>query len=169
MKALVIRTARPRWQPAWRQALREGLVAGSLGSLLSTALLAAAGRRQAGSLVAPTNAVSHWLWGDASLREDGPSWRYTGLGYLTHHLAAVFWATLHAGLMGRRPGAGTLPAALLGGIATSATAAAIDYTLVPKRLTPGFEHRVSTGAMVAAFAALAVGMAIGSLLMRERD
>lgn len=150
-------------------AVREGLVAGSLASLLSTAVLAGAGRREAGSALAPVNAVSHWLWGDASLRQDQASWRYTALGYLTHHLAAVFWATLHAALVGRRRGAHTLPAVVLGGIATSATASVVDYRLVPRRLTPGFEHRLSRGSMVAAFAAIAAGIALGALLVRGRD
>lgn len=153
----------------WSQVLREGLVAGTLASLLSTAVLAAAGRRDAGSLVAPVNAESHWLWGDESLREDRATWRHTAVGYLTHHLATVFWATLHAAVAGRRRGAASLPAVVLGGLATGAAAAAIDYTLVPKRLTPGFEHRLSRGSMVAAFAAIAAGVALGALLVRRRD
>ena len=43
---------------AWKVALREGVVAGTAASLLSTAVLAACGRRQAGSPFAPTNAVT---------------------------------------------------------------------------------------------------------------
>ena len=153
----------------WQDALREGLVAGSLASVVSTAVMALAGLREAGSAWAPTNAVSHWLWGDEALRQDEPSWRYTGVGYVTHHLAAVFWAALHAGIARPLRGSGTVPYAFAGGIATSAAAATIDYNLVPKRLTPGFEHRLSSGAMVAVFAALAAGVALGSLAMRERD
>jgi hypothetical protein len=154
---------------AWKHALREGLVEGTLASVLSAGLLALVGRRQAGSAAAPINAVSHWAWGDESLRQDGVTARHTLLGYVTHHLAAVFWSTLHARLWGRRPGAGTLPQALIGGLVTSAAAAAIDYTLVPRRLTPGFEHRVSRGAMAGAFGAIALGVALGAMLMRERD
>ena len=40
----------------------------------------------------------------------------------------------------------------------------VDYTLVPKRLTPGYEHRLSTGAMVATFGALAAGFALGAFV-----
>jgi hypothetical protein len=154
---------------AWRQALREGLVAGSLASLLSTAVLAAAGRRDAGSAWAPVNAVSHWLWGREALEQDEPSWRYTGVGLLTHHLSAVFWAVLHARIAAAQPGSGSVPAVLAGSAATSAAAAAIDYTLVPERLTPGFEHRLTTGSMVAVFVALATGLTLGSLMLRDRD
>ena len=44
---------------SWKTALGEGVVAGTAASILSTAVLATAGLRQAGSAVAPTNAVSH--------------------------------------------------------------------------------------------------------------
>lgn len=150
----------------WSRALREGLAGGSLASLLSTGILAWAGRRAAGSAAAPVNAVSHWLWGDEALHENRATLRHTAVGYLTHHLSAVFWATLYARLRGDPPR--TLPEALAGGAATSAIAATIDYTLVPKRLTPGFEHRLSPMPMVATFAALATGIALGALLLRKQ-
>lgn len=153
----------------WVPALKEGLVAGSLASLLSTAVLAGAGRRETGSAFAPINAVSHWVWGDEALRVDAPTWRHTALGLLTNHAAAIFWAVLYAKFTQRTRWAGTLPGAVLGGIATSAAASAIDYTVVPKRLTPGYEHRLSTTSMVGVFGAIAAGIAIGSLLLRERD
>ena len=152
----------------WRQALREGLVCGSLAALLSTATMAALARRAGGSAVAPLNAVSHWLWGDAALREDRASWATTGTAYVTHHLSAVFWATLYARLHGHRPEAKRWPQAVAGGLATSAAAAAIDYTLVPKRLTPGFENRLATRDTVAVFGSLAAGLALGALLLRGR-
>lgn len=161
--------ARLETMNTWKVALREGVVAGTAASLLSTAVLAAYGRRQAGSPFAPTNAVSHWLWGDEALRAQEPSWRYTFGGYVTRHLAAVFWAALYSRLYGHRDAAKELPQAIAGGVATSAVSCLVDYTLVPKRLTPGFEHRLSTGAMVTAYGALAAGFALGALLLRRRD
>jgi hypothetical protein len=152
----------------WKPALREGAVSGTLAGLLSAAVLMASGKRENGSAVAPVNAESHWLWGDESLREDRPTLRHTLGGLVTHQLSTVFWATLYALVRGRRRPA-TVPAALLGGVAASAAAAAIDYTVVPKRFTPGFENRLSTGSMVAVFAAIAGGIALGTLLLRERD
>jgi membrane associated rhomboid family serine protease len=152
----------------WKPALREGAFSGTLAGLLSAAVLLASGRRENGSVVAPVNAESHWLWGDAALREDRPTLRHTLAGLVTHQLSTVFWATLYALVRGKRKPA-TVSAALLGGIATSAAAAAIDYTIVPKRFTPGFENRLSTGSMLAVFAAIAGGVALGSLLLRDRD
>lgn len=158
---------RYRAASSWGQALREGAVSGSMASLLSTAVLAAAGARQAGSAVAPINAASHWLWGDESLHAQRASLRHTLTGYLTQHAASVFWATLYSRVYGHRPEAKRLPQAVAGGIATSVVAAVIDYGVVPKRLTPGYEHRVSTGAMVAIFAALAAGFALGAVSLQN--
>jgi hypothetical protein len=39
----------------------------------------------------------------------------------------------------------------------------VDYQLTPQRLTPGFEHRLSSRAMLAVYACFAVGLAIGSV------
>lgn len=152
----------------WKRILQEGLVSGTLAGLFSAATLLAAGRRDAGSAVAPINAESHWLWGDESLREDRPTLRHTAAGLVTHQLSTVFWATLFAWARGGRRPVRSAAEALAGGLATSAAAAAIDYTLVPKRLTPGFEHRLSKPSMVGVFAAIAGGIAVGSLLLRER-
>jgi hypothetical protein len=152
----------------WNRIVKEGLVSGTLAGLFSAAVLLATGKRDAGSAVAPVNAESHWLWGDESLREDRPTLRHTLAGFVTHQLSTVFWATLYAAVRSPRRPVHSVGEALAGGLATSAAAAAIDYTLVPKRLTPGFEHRLSKPSMVGVFAAIAGGIALGSLLLRER-
>ena len=153
----------------WNITLREGIVSGTLAGLLSAAVLLAMGKRETGSAVAAVNAESHWLWGDESLREDRPTLRHTLTGFATHQLSTVFWATLYALVRGERRLGRSVAQALAGGLATSAAAAAIDYTIVPKRLTPGFEHRLSTASMLGVFAAIAGGIALGSLLLRDRE
>jgi hypothetical protein len=153
----------------WTTAVRDGSVAGAAATLLSLGVLAAAGRREDGSAVAPVNAVGHWLWGDESLRADGASLRHTGTGLLTHLGAAVFWAGLYSKLWGQRPGAKKLGQAVAGAAATSAVAFAVDYGVVPKRLTPGFEHRLGRGAMLATYGSLAAGFALGALLLGRLD
>jgi hypothetical protein len=152
---------------AWRQALREGAVAGTAAGVLSTAALALAGRRETGSAAAPINAASHWLWGDASLREDRPTWRHTFAGALTQHAAAILWAALYAAVIGHRREAKHWPNAVAGGIALSATAYVVDYTVTPKRLTPGYEHRLDGKGMLAVYAALAAGFALGAIALRD--
>lgn len=151
----------------WKQALREGVVAGSLASVFSAAYLAWAGNRR-DEPAAPLNAVSHWFFGNRALREDEPSLMYTATGYVTHHIASIFWATLHAKAWGARPEAKQPLPAVAGAVTAAAVASFVDYQLTPKRLTPGFEHRLGKPEMVNVYACFALGMAIGSLLMKKR-
>jgi hypothetical protein len=152
---------------AWNTAFRRGLVGGATSSLLSTVALALLGRREAGSAYAPTNAVSHWIWGDEALRADAPSMRHTVPGYLIHHGSATFWSVLFERVCGplldRRQPATTL------GVATAASAVAcfVDYRLTPRRLQPGFEQHLSRPALAVVYGAFGVGLALGAMLSRR--
>jgi hypothetical protein len=151
----------------WKQALGEGAVSGSLASILSTAYLVRAGRCR-GQPAAPVNAPSHWFFGDTALREDTASARYTLTGVLIHHAASVLWGVLHAKAWGTRPQAKRLLPAAAGAAATAGIACLVDYRLTPKRLNPGFEHRLSTPQMVNVYACVALGLMVGSMLMGRR-
>ncbi len=50
----------------------------------------------------------------------------------------------------------------------AALAAAVDYGLTPRRLTPGWELVLSRRSMVATYAAMALGLAAGAMLARRR-
>ena len=152
----------------WKLVFSQGLLAGSLASLISTAVLVLAGRRESGSAAAPLNAVSHWYWGDQALYLEKADLAHTAAGYLTHHVAATFWATLYAALASDRPALRTTPGAVLGAAATSATACLVDFKLTPHRFTPGYEHRLSREALLAVHAALAIGLAAGALSLRDQ-
>ena len=147
----------------WKDAVAEGLVSGTLGAALATAVLMVAGQRESGSAVAPINAVSHWVWGDSAARGDSVDLKRTGVGAVTQLLAGVFWGTLHAALRPRVQGDAAVPAAIAGGIATGVVAGTVDYGLIPKRLTPGWELRVSNKSVVLALAAMAAGIALGTI------
>jgi hypothetical protein len=147
----------------WKQALREGLVAGSVASLLSTAALVLAGRRENRDAAAPVNAISHWVWDRPALYRDGADLRHTVVGYVVHHAASVFWGVLHARAWGCRPEAKRPGPAFAGAATAAAVACFVDYRLTPRRLTPGFEHRLSSGALLAVYACFALGLAIGSM------
>lgn len=148
--------------PSHRATAWHALVAGSLASLLSGAVLAWAGRHQNASAAAPINAVSHWYWGDAALRRSHADLAHTATGYATHHASAVFWAGLLAWACRRQPGLRRGKGALLGGAATSALACFVDLQLTPRRLTPGFEHRLSRPALAGVYTAFAAGLALGT-------
>jgi hypothetical protein len=169
--------------------IQDGMIAGSLASVLSTVVLALAGRKEAGSAYAPTNAVSHWLWGAPALHKNQPSWRHTAIGYAIHHGSALMWAMLHARLQSlvrerareqareAAPGdsAAALPdqpslVPLLGTTAAvTALASLVDLKVAPERLHPGFEHRLSRPALVAVYAAFGLGLVLPYLMMRPSD
>jgi len=146
---------------SWSQAARDALVSGSVASATSTAVLAACGLAEAGSPYAPTNAVSHWYFGDRAAREDAPSWTYTATGLVTHHAASVFWAIFYEKLGGPRR-ARNPPLQNLGEAAlVSAVACFVDYRLTPRRLMPGYEQRIGRPALAAVYASFAAGLALG--------
>ena len=59
-------------------------------------------------------------------------------------------------------------AAAAGAVTAAAVACFVDYRLTPRRLTPGFEHRLSSKALLAVYACFAVGLAIGSMAAARR-
>lgn len=151
----------------WGAAIRDGAVSGAAASVLSTAVLAAMGQREAGSPFAPTNATSHWIWGARAVMQDEPSWRHTAVGYLIHHASASFWAVIYEkwfNASGRREP--VLPA-LAKGAAVAGLAAFVDYQLTPKRLQPGYEMRLSRPALLAVYAGFGLAMAARSMLVRR--
>ncbi|GAB3763958.1 hypothetical protein GCM10028796_18140 [Ramlibacter monticola] len=147
--------------------MREGLVSGSLASAFSAGYLAWAGYRR-NQPAAPVNAVSHWFFGDRALRQDEASLKYTLTGYVTHHVAAIFWAVLHAKAWGAREEAKSPVPALAGAVTAATVACVVDYQLTPKRLTPGFEHRLGRPEMANVYAFFALGLTVGTLLMKKR-
>ncbi len=141
---------------------RRMLQSGNAASVLSLLMLLARCRREGVSVFRGVNAVSHWLWGDRALRQNGASWRYTVAGTVIHHFSSVFWAILFAVISPRR--AARTPFKTAGvAAATTAVAWAVDYHLTPRRLTPGFENVISRKSRVWVYAAFAAGLALGAL------
>jgi hypothetical protein len=151
-------------QNGWVRAARDGVVPGVAAAALSTATLAARGRVETGSAVAPTNASSQWIWGDEAARQDRPSLRYTVLGFLVHQAAALLWSTVYERVVPDRHGRRGPGRAVAAGVGVAALAALVDYTVTPRRLRPGYEKRVSVGSLVAVYGAFAVGLALSDVL-----
>ena len=147
---------------SWNRALRQGLVSGTAASLLSTGALMLLGRKETGSAWAPVNAVSHWYWDTDALRKNRVTLKYTLPGYLTHHASSVFWAVLFERLFGQRSRQSSFRI-VAASAATAAVACFIDYQLTPKRLTPGFEHRLSKSALFFVYAAFGAGLALTAI------
>lgn len=152
----------------WLRAGRQALVSGTLASVLSTAVLALLGKSTLGKPVAPTNATSHWLWGEQAYGEHDASLRYTGIGYATHHASAVMWATIFERWLNHTRALRTSEI-VRDAAAMTAIASFVDYQLTPPRLRPGFEQHLSRGELVGVFAAFGVGLALGAMLNRQHE
>jgi hypothetical protein len=146
-------------------AIRLALTSGAAAAVATTAAIAVSGRATDVSSWAPINAVSHILWGDRAAEQEAPSWKYSATGLTLNAGAMLSWGAVYALLLGgrQRPAA----QALLVGAATSAAAYIVDYYVVPRRLTPGFEKRLPSRAMFAIYASLAAGLAAGGMMTRE--
>lgn len=147
-----------------RDTVLPAAVAGTVATLAVAALLGIQARRQGKSAVQPINATSHWLEGPRVGRKRTLDLRHTGVGFLTNHAASIFWAILLQLLLSRKATASEVAtkAALI-----SATAALVDYGLVPKRLTPGWEHTLGKRGVVTGFVALALGLFAGTMIAQR--
>jgi hypothetical protein len=149
----------------WEETLQNALVAGSIVCVATMAAVALRGRADSGSAFAPINASSHVIYGPEAANADLPDVRHTVPGFAINAGACVFWAAIYEGLFGRvarrHPGM-----ALIGGPVVAALAYLVDYHLVPKRLTPGWEERVSGRSLAMIFGAIALSLPVRSLLGR---
>ena len=152
------------WSAALRRAVQSGVVAAG-----TTAVCAAlAGVRDSGSAVAPLNATSHIAWGESAARAESIDASHTLLGVMLHAGACVFWATFYEKYFGRVVERGEVGTAAVGGAVVAAAAYVTDYHIVPKRLTPGWEYRVSGRSLAAIYTVLALSLPLRALLRRHQ-
>ena len=133
----------------------------------TSAAVAACGAFDSGNAVAPINAVSHIAWGDEAAEQEDASLKYTASGATLNALAIASWAAIYELGFGRRARQGNVKVAIIGGVATAALAYVTDYHVVPKRLTPGFEKRLSSPSMFAVYVALAASLPLASLAVGQ--
>lgn len=152
----------------WKQACKDAVLSGSFASLSSLLAMAWRGRAENGSACSTLNAPSHWIWGEPALRQDAPSLRYTALGLLIHHLSAGFWAILHEKALAGKNWRRGAPTRLRDAALTSAVAALVDLRLVPHRLSPGFQKRLSSPSLTLVYTLFGLGLALGSFLSARR-
>ncbi len=170
----------------WQQLAQNTMRTGGLASAATTLAAAVCGLIEERNAVAPLNSVSHIAWGDRASRQERPSWKYTLTGLALNTAAVTSWAALYELFFGgagaaRSSGAigigkrlrANKPAhsmsrvvakSLVGGAVISGLAYVTDYKLVPARLTPGFEKRLSNRSLLGIYAALALGLGLGGLL-----
>lgn len=159
----MLQATSPAPLPAASRVLTDGLLA----AVLSGALLLWRGRTDTGRAWPPINAISHWIWPREALRRSDASVKHTLTGALVHYGSSVFWAFVYRWLRSRRRHTGALDAAA-DAAAVTALAAVVDLALVPQRLSPGFERRLTRPSLGLVYAGFAVELALGGLLARGR-
>jgi hypothetical protein len=142
--------------------IRNSLVGGTLTALASTLAATLLARAEGKPPAAAMNAVSHWLWGARAARQDDLSARYTLTGTVTNHAACVLWAGVYELLQQRLPR--TRAHALAAGPAVAALAYVVDYHVVPRRLTPGYELRLGKRSLAVLYGVIALSLPLRALL-----
>ena len=149
---------------AWGEALRSAALSGAVSAVATAAWVSLAGARDSGSAVAPVNATGHIAWGPSAGSVEVLSIKHTLTGAVLHLGACVFWAALYEKYFGRAAERGEIGKAVLGGGAVAAAAYVTDYHVVPKRLTPGWEYRLSRRSLAVTYVVLALTLPLRGLL-----
>lgn len=148
--------------------LRYALFCSAGAALATSAAIMISARREGRSHWAPVNATSHWLWGGEAGTHDEADVPHTAVGAATNLGASLFWGSLFGAFLSSRPP--RTPAAMLrDASAAGAIAGLVDYALVPKRLTPGWELALPNRSVVISMAAMALGLAGGGLAAQKAD
>lgn len=148
--------------------LKDAAMTGAVSAAATTAAAAVAGQVENGNAIAPLNAISHIAWGEKAARRDKPSWKYTLMGVALNAAAVTSWALIYEALFGKKVDRDHVVTALVGGAIVSTGAYVTDYYVVPPRVTPGFEKRLSGGSLFGVYSVLALSLAAGALLGRRR-
>jgi hypothetical protein len=138
-------------------------------SIATTAAVAICGQVEDGNGIAPLNAISHIIWGESAAREDAASVDHTLAGVGLNTAAITAWSAVYELCFGGAARRGDVSTAVVGGISTAGLAYFTDYYVVPKRLTPGFEKRLSPASMFLVYSTLALALPLSSLMMRDKE
>ena len=136
-------------------------------TVATTAATAICGVVENGNWAAPVNAISHIAWGEKAAHREAVSIKHTVLGAGLNAAAMVAWAAFHHLVFRPHNRRSTAAGALARGAATAGIAYVVDYHVVPKRLTPGFEKRLSNRSVFAIYAALAASLAAGEQMSKQ--
>jgi hypothetical protein len=149
------------------QLAEDTLLTGAVATAATTLAVSALGQLEDGEPIAPINSVSHIAWGDEAAKHEEASVKYTLTGALLNAAAVIGWAGIHELAVWRLGARRSQAASLAVGAAVAGLAYVTDYHIVPRRLTPGFEKRLSNRSLAAVYGVLAVSLGVGTLLRRR--
>ena len=129
-------------------------LSGTAVSVASTIALALAAKAEGRHPVRPTNATGHWFRGDEAAASRDFNAKHTLLGFATHEGASVFWAAIFQAFRKLGP----RRSAAFDAVGVSVLAAFVDYVVVPKRVTPGWEKAVSPRSIAFTYGVMAFAL-----------
>ena len=139
------------------------LLTSAVTSAATTTALLLLSSKDTGHAAAALNATSHIVWGEKAMKHEQWDVRHTLVGGLLNAGAMGFWSAVQALLPEPRSVLGAARNATL----VTALAYATDYHLVPKRLNPGFEQRLSRKSLFGTYAVLAASLAVSAFATRR--
>ena len=146
------------------QLLSRVLVASAVTTTATTGALLLLSRKDTGHPAAALNATSHILWGDEAVKHNGIDLRHTLAGGILNAGAMAMWSAVQQ----IAPQPRSLWAAARNAALVTLLAYGTDYHVVPRRLTPGFERRLSKNSLFVSYAVMAVSLAASALLTPKR-
>lgn len=152
----------------WHQALTASTLPGAIAGIGTLATVAYRGHRDTGSALAPINASSHALWGPRAGQVERPTLRHTLPGLAINLGAGLWWTLVFQKLFGAATERRGWPAAIGGGLATAALAYLLDYRILPRRLSPGWEQRITGRSLRLSLGVMGLGIGLASLAAARR-
>ncbi len=147
-----------------RNVLQRSCVSGNAAGLLMAVAIGAVSQTVTGRSAPGFNTISHMVWGERAARQPDWSPGYTGIGLVLNQLACLFWAGCYEAMDHRQTDLPARPVILA--CTVSALAYLVDYHVVPRRLTPGFELVFPRRSFPFLYAGLAVSL-LGGLELRR--
>jgi hypothetical protein len=142
--------------------LSNAIVSGLAATATSTAALAIVAVTDGKGAAQPLNATSHLVYGDEAADFRDADVDHTVIGFGTHAAATIFWAAAYEASLKIHPPRPDL--SVLGRAASiGLLAAVVDYTITPRRFTPGWELVLSKKSMAVVYVAMATGFAGAAL------
>lgn len=144
-----------------RRLLRNAFVTGTIAAVATTVAAAVFAKAEKKGVAEVLNAPSHIAWGDEAFEAKKLDVKHTWVGIKLNALAVTMWALVSETILGRKRRTLTKTAVTAAAVTTAAYVA--DYKVVPKRLTPGFEEKLSKKALFGIYVVLGVALLAGGL------
>jgi hypothetical protein len=148
----------------WQAHSQNAFITAGVAAAATTVAATLLSRAETTHPAAALNATSHIVWGDDAAAVDDADLRHTALGAFLNAGAMLAWA----GVQELLPRSKSVGGAVVKGAFVTALAYVTDYYVVPKRLTPGFEKRLSSRNLALIYASMAAALSLGALLTARR-